>query len=395
MITTSGARWQNGVRSSGRRICLVDLYYNRQPLPVLQNLKVVSGSITADAGAANRRSGTITLANTDLLTTDPSLSLEPYGLELGVKWGVTYPNGDEETIRMGMYQFTNTEWQDDQGSIPTLNLTDRSGWFAEQSSQNGFYDYGGVTHIAAIQDLLGKGVFTLVSTSGSRVDPDTLSTSQIHLVVDPASTAKDFKIPGGSPSTGTYWDNITTFANNINSQIYFAEDGVNVILRPVDTLDTTTTAYTATLRTGNYGDIMTAARSLSRANVWNAVSATGVLPANAASAETPPYVFVYDNNPASKTYYNGPFGKITAVLTNETITTKVALQAWAEQQLAKGLGLSRSVSLGCLGNGAIEPGDIVQVSFVSGEVQLHQVQSMELDLFSSLMSVTTLSQNQV
>lgn len=395
MISTSGARWTNQTRSSGQRICKVDLYYNKQPTPILTDLEVVSGSLTVDSTAANRRTGSIVLANTDLLTSNPNLSVEPYGLELGVRWGVVYPNGATEMVMQGIYQFSETTWEDDQGSIPALNLVDRSGWIVEQFSQSGFEDYGGQTHVAAIQDMLHKSVFVLISTSTTRVDPSTLSAAQIHLVVDPAVTAADFKVPGGAPVTGNFWDNITSYAADLNAQIYFAEDGVNVILRPIDVLDTSSSAFDCTFLTGNYGDILTASRTLSRSGVYNGVSATGALPANAASAQTPPWVFVYDNDPNSKTYYWGPFGRIVLPITSDTITGKDALTTWAKQQLAKGLGLARSVDLSVLANGAIEPGDVAQVTFLSGEQQVHLVQSIELDLVGATMSVTTESQNQV
>lgn len=394
MITTSDI-WKDAVRESGRRITVADLYYNHQPVPTLMNLEVISCSTTIDLNAANRRTGSITLANTDLVTENTTASLEPYGFEIGIRSGVVYPDTTTELVKVGMFPFETTEWADEAGSIPTLTLYDRSYLFATQSSQNGWTDYAGRTYLYAIANMLTTSALNFVATVSAKVDPTTVGAGDIYLVVDAATQAKDIKVPGGAPIQGaTYWDNMTAFAAVLGAHIYFDVDGVNLICEQIPVLDDTDTDYVATVDVGERGNMLAAQRSLSRNGAYNAVQATGPLPANAATAQIPPSVFVYDSNPKSKTYYYGPFGKIVLPVTSDTITTKTGLLAFANTTLKKGLGLAKSVAITVLADASLNVGDIIKVSFLDGTSELHMILTIEHDHVSGVMSLTTYSQNQ-
>lgn len=402
MITTNtdgnpiSARWANAVKDPGLRLTVVDLYYGHQPLPVLEGLEVISGSITSDLSSQTRRSGSITLANTDLLTTDTSLSLEPYGLELGIRWGVRYPDGTEEFVRVGVFPFTVTTWNEGEGKIPTLTLSDRSYSVSTQSSRGGTEDYGGQKAVFAIGDLLDKSTFILAGTSTTPVDPLTVGNGEVWLIVDTATSNLDYKLPGGAPMQSNFWDDISALADSLNAQIYFSEDGVNVILKQKSILSKTATAFDFKVKTGAYGVMVDSARTLSRDGSWNGVFATGALAANAASTATPPSVFVFDGDPSSPTLYpGGSFGKIVNVVTNDKITSKAKLLDWANTVLAQGLGLARSSGITMLADARVEPGDVAQVTYLDESTELHMVQTCTLDLVAGTMSLSTIGQNQI
>lgn len=401
MAYPTTVRWKNAVRQAGFRKTVVDLYYNKQTTPVIMDLPVVSGTITIDGTNANRRSGSIVVASPELITTDPTASLEPYGLELGIRTGVVYPDGSEELVPMGIFPIDNISFNDDTGNLPTVTFYDRSYWLQEQSSQDALSDYANQYAIASINNHIPNSVFTQAVGSpflDIKVDPATLSAGQIALIYDDYANSKNFKYPGGTPlQTGTYWDNWQNVASQLGCQIFFDVDGVNLILQEIPQITPGNTAAdaVATVDAGPMGVLVSAARNISRTNAYNAVSYTGVLAADAAATANPPYVFVSVTDPTSPYLYGGPYGKNVYVTSSDSLTAKADLLNAANKLLGQLVGLGHGLSLTMLPDPSLDAGDIINVVFLDGSSELHMIDTISFDLAGGVMGVTTLSSNSV
>lgn len=396
-------RFLVAVKESGNIITHADLYYNRMKVPIVTDLEVISGTITIDMTSAQRRSGTLLLADTDLISLNAQRTLEPYGLEIGIRIGVQYPDGDLEFVPIGIFQITDIQFSEEDGGLPNLTIVDRSHWLAEQSSKTGVEDYTAQSTFFAIQDLLTKSVFINVSQVTSKVDPASLPPDTIVLVVD-SGNLTDIKIPGGTPMDGgSFWDDIQTLATSLGAEVFFDPDGSNVILRKVPDITNKNTNADAvlTVASGDYGTLIGDTKGLSRSGAYNAVQMTGVLPANAASTATPPTVFVYDSDPTSVTFYditggtNSGFGRIVFATTSDTMTTTTQLNAAATALLKKGLGLTKTLSVTMLCNPALDVADIIEVIHEDATTDLAMVSQISLDLAGGPMGLTTICPNQI
>lgn len=389
-------------KESGQRVAVADLYYNHGKQPVVSGLPITGWTVTQDSTAAQRSTASLTLTPTDLISFDPNATLQPYGLEIGIRIGVVYPDGTSEYVQKGIYQITDLSFDDENGDAPTVTLADRSTFIAEQSSSTGIEDYSGKGTMFAIQDLLTKSVFINVDESGAKVDPLSLGPSELHLVID-HQHLDDIKIPGASPMDGgSFWDDIQTLSASLGAECYFDDDGCNVILQKIPDITNLNAHDDAVLivDVGAEGVLLSAQTGLSRSGAYNAVQMTGALPANATATATPPTVFVFDSDPTSPTFYdntggtNGPFGRIVHAATSDTITDKTALKTAALALLKKGIGLTKTLSFSMLANYALEIGDIILVKHLNGDEDLVMVTGITFQQDGS-MSVSTKCPNQI
>ena len=397
MAYPTSSAFQDAIRLSGQRKTVVDLYYNHATTPLISGLPVVGGSLTVDSQSATRRSGSITIAQPDLIVDSVPLTLEPYGIELGIRMGVVYPDGKEELVPVGKFLVTNTNWPDDGGNIPTLSFGDRSAWLSDVSTATGYVDYGGKSTMYSIIQLLKLSPFTNVNASlDAVVDATGVGNNELNLVID--SSLSDFRIPTGTPFEAPYWDDIQQLAASIGAEVFFDVDGVNVYLRRIPSIDdsVSNTDVDFIINKGVNGNLISASRSRSRDGAYNAVRITGVLPDSAADAATPPSVFVYDSNPSSRTWYFGPYGQRVYQMTSDTVSDNETLTTMAEAKLATLVGLSRSLSLTCIPDPSMDAGDIIRVDFLDGTSEYHMIKSISLDLsWQSAASIETIATNQL
>lgn len=401
MAYPTSDKWKNAVRQSGYRQTVVDLYYNKQTIPVIRDLPVISGTVTVDGSAANRRSGSVTLASVDLISDDPTSTLEPYGLELGIRQGVIYPNGSSEFVPLGIFPIDNIAYDDDHGDLPTVTFFDRSYWIQEQSSQDNLSQYSNRYAIDSINDGLNLSVFHTVDGSpflNTKIDPVLTPAGYAALIYDDFANSKNFKYPGGTPlQSGTYWDNWQNVAAQLGCQVFWDVDGVNLILQMVPQLDDSNTVAdaVATVDAGPNGCLISATRNISRTNAYNAVSYTGVLAAAADSAADPPYVFVSVSDPSSPYFYGGPYGKNVYVTSSDILTQKKDLLNAANTLLKSLVGLSHGLSLTMLPDPSLDAGDIINVIFLDGSSELHMIDTLSIDLAGGPMSVTTIASSTI
>lgn len=128
---------------------------------------------------------------------------------------------------------------------------------------------------------------------------------------------------------------------------------------------------------GEGGVLLQMRRTLSREGVYNGIVATGE---GADTAESIRAVAV-DANPASPTYWGGPFGKEPNFITHPSITDPAQAQTAAEAELRKQLGLRYSADFTAVPNPALEPWDPVRVRHRDGN-ETHILDQVRIPLTS-------------
>jgi hypothetical protein len=210
------------------------------------------------------------------------------------------------------------------------------------------------------------------------------------LTIDSELVPNNYKIPGGAyEGDEDRWSMADSISNGLGGEIYFDVFGqAHCRPPPVITPDTdiNQSVWTVAADQGdNSGVLISAARSISRSGVYNAVIVNGSAPKE---GDPVPSAVVYDLDPRSKTYWNGPFGKKTLRISNSNLTTAGMCQISAKSTLRNVLGLSRSVSFTSLCNPALEAGDIIKVIYSDNTIELHLIDSVSIPLGSGSSKMT-------
>jgi hypothetical protein len=263
------------------------------------------------------------------------------------------------------------------GGLPVVDFFDRSQAVDDASFLDPI-DRGGVKVTSLLTHLIQDVVpYAAVSISPGLVDGT---------------------VPGGVTFDGSRWDAVTACAGYLLADVYFDVSG-NLAVVPVPSLtqSTPTSAAVWTMDASTpaavaaggspSGVLVSAKRTVSRAGVYNAVSAYGATTGSAA----PPTGYAVDTDPRSPTYFgpspnygnpapNSAFGAQIYRYQNNLMTTSAQCQAAAQTQLYNFLGLARSLSFVTCPNPALEAGDIVQVVYPDGRKELHLLDSFTIPL---------------
>ena len=352
------------IRYSHVRITVADIYWNGSALFV--NVPIKSGNISIDRNADIRRSGTITFASDDINL----VGLEPTGLEINIRSGVRYNNGDSELVSLGWFRTETYVTQDGVSKEMTMDLFDRAKVYQDIQTYSDS-DRSGTTVLQTVTSLTNYAFFGLGYT------PTTIWDSSFD---------QGKKLPGGSVASGTYLDAMNMVALTLAGEFYFDANGAQVfgVIPGVSPVFTDNTSVWD-IDVGETGVLVSANLTRTRANTYNGVSVLG------ATAETGTRVFAIaeDVNAASPTYFSGPFGKKTLRIESDTLTTKKACYAAATSQLQNLTGLSRKVSFTSLWNPALQEGDVCLFTYTDDTQEYHLIDSLSFDFSSGEMSGET------
>lgn len=128
--------------------------------------------------------------------------------------------------------------------------------------------------------------------------------------------------------------------------------------------------------TGERGVMLNADEALDRTGVYNGVLVEG----QNTAADAPVSALVYDADPTSPTYWNGPFGHVVRIEQSAAVTSVTQAQQAAQSFLDHRLGLTRSLVLTTAPNPALEAGDVINVRFQDGRDERHVIDALHLDL---------------
>ena len=301
-------------------------------------LPIVSGGVDQDATADVTSTASVTV-----MLDWPSLPTSigsPYGYELFIERGVQYGNGTQEFVGLGYFRINDVA-QDDYrkarglGAQLTMACEDRMAnirdgrplfpqVFGDGSSFQGVVDF-------VVNDVM-PGVPVVYDFSAST----TLLVGN-HVLED---------------DRVKFLQELTTAYGKI---MFFDYAGRLQIKSPPD--PTRTSVYTINHGTG--GVLASLKRSVSRTGVYNGAVAKG----DPASDIPPVSGFALDLDPASPTYWFGPFGKVPEYFSSTFLVTDDQCAGAAATMRLKQNGAPYSVSLGMVPNPALEVSDVVTVTY--------------------------------
>lgn len=343
------ANFLTALRSSHTVRVQVDAY--RGGSLVASDLPVAGGSVAVDATSDVRRQLDLTIADPTLApkagdTTGP---LTPFGTELYVRRGIAFPNGTVEWVPLGWFRI-------------------------QQVSASLGLDALKVQGVDRSRTVADAKFLTPTQSVTTNTVPN-----EIKRLVQQAIPGAVFTDTTGSTSSTPdlvweqeRWPAISDLARSIGAEVFFDADG-KCLLRAVPSISNAVAWY---VDAGEGGVMVSGSQETSRESTYNGVVATGERTDQFAAYTSTKT----DDDPASPTYWLGPYGQVPYFYTSASITTQAQADAAASGLLARTKGLTRSVSLSSIPNPALDAGDVVQVVFPDGTYERHIVDSLTIPL---------------
>jgi len=327
-------------------------------LPSGLEIPIESGSVTLDQTAQVRGTCDVTLSDDGSLGLVPDSAthpLAPYGDEVKIERGVEYAPGDVELVSLGVFGINDIDVEDGASTL-TLEITglDRSARISNARFEDAYQVAAGTNYNDAITAVL--------QSAWADIPLDLTATDQLAPQLSAAA--------GDDP-----WAFVQSMATAIGVDLYFDGDGI-CVSRPAAT--TSTPGTPITLTEGDGGLLVQAGRTWTRTGAYNAYIATGE---NTTTDDPPARGTAYDLNPASPTYYYGPFGKTPGFYSSEFLATDEQAAAAAASMLAAQLGTTQSVKFGAMVLAHLEPNDVVRITRQrAGINELHVIDSLQIPL---------------
>ena len=153
-------------------------------------------------------------------------------------------------------------------------------------------------------------------------------------------------------------------------------------LRAKNDLDATV----LTVSDGDGGVLIDANEAFSRLELYNAVEVTFDAPEG---VTTPVRAFVVDDDPASPTYWDGPFGKRVKQVSNVPAKTNAEASAAAIAKLNEAKGISRGLRVTGLRYPTLIPGDTIVVELPNEASEQHVVEAVTHNLSGATVEIET------
>lgn len=323
----------------------VDVLLDR--VVIEEGLAVVGGSVDVDRTAQALSRCSVTFAEPLLIPSATGGLLTPYGYELLIKRGIP-----GELVAVGVFPIQSSRL-DGVSLITDVSAIDRTQLVRDARFEDDYTVAAGTNYATAIEDLIADGVTGLEYLFAS-------TTHTTPLLVFEAQSDR--------------WDAAQKMAGSIGCELFF--DGLGrLVLRSEPDLSTATPALT--IAEGDGGVLVSAAIELDRAPAYNKwIHSSG----NAANTDTFTGSAV-DDDPASPTYYFGPFGKKPKFFTSEFYASDAQCAAGAQADKARSVGVARGLQFAMVPNPAVTAGEVVLVRRVAlGVDEVHVVDSFTVPL---------------
>ncbi|GAA1402035.1 hypothetical protein GCM10009613_61300 [Pseudonocardia kongjuensis] len=361
------------IRTSHQINRRVTAYTDTQGALVLDD--VADATVACDLKSAIRRTATAAIANPNLWPANPNDVLSEVSSEIGIEYGIVVPRAGTEwlTVFRGPIQTVKAGVLDVRAPDPLL----------------GGYSRYQVSGLAVTASARAQRVVDYRLPSPIKTIPGPVVNEIIRLIQlgDPGAEVLD--TTGGDASTAAsieidkdlWGEGILKLAASAGLTVDNAPSGVYRI-RKIPTLDDP-----PVWRIDAGGVLVSADLERTRAGVYNAVQVT-----NGRTDGTPTVSeLVVDDDPASPTFWGGRFGRKTRFYANPAITTRDQAIRAGRGLLAKARGISCTVTLTAVPNGALEEGDVVEVDLGDGRLQLHILDSFGVPLTPAAQALTTRS----
>lgn len=350
------AAYLQALRGPHSVVSRVDAY--RGGVRLAADLPVVDGTVTVDAGSQVGRTLDVTIGGAGWAPRTFDDVLAPFGTFLHVWSGVRFPSGSVEWVPLGRFR---VETPADAEGDPQVSVH-------------------GVDPSAVIADA--RFLSPRAGATGARiVDQIAGLVQEVHTCT--TSLFGYSNLVGKVVWDSDRWGAVQDMASALGAEVFFSPDGT-LVVRPEPTL---LGAFVWTVDAGVSGVMVSAEKQMSREGVYNAVVARGEQAADVA----PVQAVVYDLDPASPTYWLGPFGQKPRFYASPMITTTAQATSAAGAIFARLKGVSRTLDLGSVPNPALERGDVIDVAFPDRRHEKHLVETLTIPLTAGQMKVGTRS----
>lgn len=304
--------------------------------------EVESGSVTLQSGADARGRCSLDVVGLDeLIPVNEDSVLNVYQTELAIYKGIRNST-DTYLVPLGVFGIDQSSVSDGGGDVTiSVNGRDRAGKFI---SPEGGFETGGTLGAGT-----KAGEAILITLLGSwptmPYDAHTLEGLTVPL---PALTWEEGE---------DRWTFASSIAAACGGELFFNRLG-ELTVQPIP--DLSVTPPIAAITEGEGGTLLNISRDWDRSRVVNRWTVFGQNVSSNPSDPVPRGVAL-DNDPASPTYYYGPFGKRLESVNNSFVGSDVQAQDMATGLLAKSIGTPDSVSFGAVPDPGRSPLDVITV----------------------------------
>ena len=333
------------LRESHAAVARVDAYLGGVLL--VEDLPITGGQVSVASGTGVRRTLDVSIADRNMWNV-----LDVMGVELRAYRGIRYPSGDTELVPLGVFSLDIQQMSvDPSGGIDVRSAPDR--WAKVQRAQ--FEQPTASIPTAQIRAEIARLVTDAVP--GVTVTTTATSTATVGPMVwdqDRAAAASDL-------------------ATSIGAEAFFDVNGDLVIAdapllgqAPVWTVDASPS-----------GVLLSGDRIRDRSRTYNVVVA---YPSSLSGATPYAPVIVEDNDPSSRTYVGGPFGRVPYRYTTPAMTTSGQALIAAKALLNRVKAVNAQLDVTAVVHPGLDRGDVINVLTPDGTNELHLVDSLTIPL---------------
>lgn len=352
------SRWDGAVRSSAQPTVRCDVLSSGQI--VASGIAVSGGSVTSDRTQVVRRKLQMTVPDTTLAPDQNTDLLTPYGNEVRIWHGFTYPTGDVELVPVGTFGLWTVAEDLPVGQL-TVQASDRMQRVTDARFVSQRTLLAGSSTIGSISQMLLEAV----PWAAVRVDP------KLADIILPAAITEPRDRAGF----------IAKLAANLGGEVFADQLGDFVI----QSVPSVTSAPVWTVDTGANGVLISAAPSVTRDGVRNAIIVSGQTTGTVTAPVTSgllangidPVCADYDTS--SATYWYGSFGQVPGYIDSSTFTNQVQCQVAGFAALRNYQGAARSIDFSSLLNPALAEGDVFAV-IINGAYAPHILDQLTIPL---------------
>ncbi len=316
-----------------------------------QTVPIMSGQVTLDATASFRG-----MLSCDIIV-DPArgfmlptsgelMSLAPYGNEISVYRGIRLPEaykfsdaffGNVFFAQLGVFRISEDSIEDagEGGNLISVTAYDRS----RTVSRNKFT----TPWVVGAGTLYSDAITAIILDRMPFLDPN------YDLAVTPTSDTTPLLVFDAESDP---WEKIQEMAASVGMVAYF-DGGGKFTLKFIDQSPQETWLY----EDGANAIVTGISRRISDEPGYNGV----LISSESTTLVTPIKAEVWDVDPDSPTYSEGPYGRVPKIMTSPYVTSQEQGTAMADTELQKVLGITEQVSLTVVPNVIHEPGDLIRL----------------------------------
>lgn len=351
------SRWDPAVRGSATMAVQADIL--TQGVPV-GTVNLSAGSVTVDRTQIVRRKLQTNSPDTNLLPVLNTDLLMPYGNEARIWRGFTYADGSSELVPVGTFGLWSTASDEPVGQL-AIQASDRMQRVSDARFVSPRTLLAGSSTIGSI----GQMLLEAVPWSQLLVDPRVVDIVLQANITEPQNR-------------DTF---IASLAANLGAEV-FANVMGDFVLQPVPSV---TAAPVWTVDAGPGGVMVSAARTVTRDGVRNTIIVSGQTTSSSNPVSSgflangvDPVCADYD--PASPTYWYGPFGQVPGFIDSSVFNTETQCQVAGFAALRNYQGAARSIDFTSLSNPALAEGDVFLAKFLDGTTEPHIIDQLTIPL---------------